>query len=268
MDESPNSQPTTQFVVRADDRGTDRTILGVRFFGGKIKGAVDRLLRFGGLLVVPAAPALRTITTDAEYRRALLQADLVIPDSAYMVLLWNAFQKDDLPRVSGLAYMRELLCRPEAQDGEGIFWVMAGPTSAERNIALLKSRGIEVPIENIYIAPMYGRGEIHDEELLQQIEARRPHQIIVTLGGGTQERLGLYLQENLSYKPGIHCIGAAIAFLSGDQVAIPEWADQLYLGWLFRVLDEPKRYLPRYLAAFSLANLLWKYREKLPPMEV
>jgi UDP-N-acetyl-D-mannosaminuronic acid transferase (WecB/TagA/CpsF family) len=64
--------------------------------------------------------------------------------------------------------------------------------------------------------------------------------------------------------PAIHCIGAAIAFLSGDQVHIPAWADRFYLGWLFRCLSSPKRYVPRYLDAFGLAPLLWRYRSELP----
>ena len=46
----------------------------------------------GGLLVVPSAPTLKDIPTQPAYRSALLSADLVIPDSAYMVLIWNILQ--------------------------------------------------------------------------------------------------------------------------------------------------------------------------------
>jgi hypothetical protein len=42
--------------------------------------------------------------------------------------------------------------------------------------------------------------------------------------------VGLYLKRSLSYEPGIHCIGAAIAFLSGDQARIPLWGDRLGLA--------------------------------------
>lgn len=65
----------------------------------------------------------------------------------------------------------------------------------------------------------------------------------------------------------IHCIGAAIAFLSGDQVAIPAWADKLYPGWLFRCLSEPKRYVPRYWAARKLFSLMVRYRSDLPALK-
>ena len=46
------------------------TILGVRFFGGTVEEAVERMER-GGLLVVPAAPALKDIDCNAAYREAL-----------------------------------------------------------------------------------------------------------------------------------------------------------------------------------------------------
>jgi hypothetical protein len=80
----------------------------------------------------------------------------------------------------------------------------------------------------------------------------------------TQERLDLSLKRNLDYLPAVHCIGAAIAFLSGDQVRIPKWADRFYLGWLFRCLSAPSRCIPRYWAARKLLPLMVRYRSKLP----
>ena len=79
--------------------------------------------------------------------------------------------------------------------------------------------------------------------------------------------LGLYLKRNLSYEPGIHCIGAAIAFLSGDQVRIPLWADRLGLGWLVRCIRQPRIFVPRCLRAFKLAYLVVRYDEKAPPLD-
>jgi N-acetylglucosaminyldiphosphoundecaprenol N-acetyl-beta-D-mannosaminyltransferase len=86
----------------------------------------------------------------------------------------------------------------------------------------------------------------------------------VSIGGGTQERLGLYLRRELNCKPSIHCIGAAIAFLSGDQVLIPRWADRMYLGWLFRCLSDPRRYMPRYWDARKLFSLMVRYGSSSP----
>ena len=140
---------------------------------------------------------------------------------------------------------------------------MASPASAATNLAWLRRQGIKVLREDVYLAPVYPAA-IEDEALLQAIRNRCPRHVIVTLGGGTQEKLGFYLKRKLQPMPAIHCIGAAIAFLSGDQVHIPMWADRLYLGWLFRCLSEPRRYVPRYWAARRLVGLMLRYRDRLP----
>ena len=239
-----------------------RRILGLQFFTGNPVQAVQRM-HSGGLLVVPAAPALKDLPSNAAYREALLNADLTITDSAFMVLLWNVIQRDNVPRVSGLAYLRELLKQQDLRDPENTLWIMASPSSRTRNLKWLASQGIAATDRHVYIAPIYGDA-IHDPTLLEAIRTRSPRHIIVTIGGGTQERLGLYLKRNLDYQPAIHCIGAAIAFLSGDQVRIPMWADSLYLGWLFRCLSEPRRYVTRYWSARKLLPLILRYRDLLP----
>ncbi len=242
-----------------------RRILGVEFFGGSAQEAIARM-RHGGLLVVPAAPALKDLATNADYRESLLNADLAITDSAYMVLIWNLIAGDRLRRLSGLEYLRELLLERDIRTPGNTLWIMASPKSAKLNLAWLASQGIEVPEENIYMAPMYGK-QIDDPVLIGKLTRLRPHHVVVTVGGGTQERLGLYMKRNLDYLPAIHCIGAAIAFLSGDQVHIPVFADKFYLGWLYRCISEPKRYAPRYWEARKLFGLMIKYRSELPPLK-
>ena len=237
-------------------------ILGVRFFCGEASAAVQRM-RKGGLLVAPAAPALADLPTNAGYREALLNADLAIADSGLMVLVWNLLESTALRRLSGLEYLRELLKGQDLRQPHQAFWIMGSAASAERNIALLGMQGIEVDSADTYIAPMYV-GDIRDSTLVKILSSRRPQHVIVTIGGGAQERLGFYLRQNLDYVPAIHCIGAAIAFLSGDQVNIPVWADKAYLGWLFRCVSNPMRYVPRYWRAGGLLKLLCKYRSRCP----
>lgn len=239
-----------------------RKILGVNFHVGDLSAIIERVSR-GGLLVVPAAPALKDLTWNTSYREALVNSDVAITDSAFMVLLWNVMERDSIPRISGLRYLRELLLRPEVCARGNTLWVMAGPASTEKNLEWLRARGIEVPASHVYQAPLYGN-LVEDPALVAKLQQLRPAHVVVTIGGGTQERLGLYLKNHLDYLPAIHCIGAAIAFLSGDQVKIPVWADRLGLGWLFRCISAPGRYVPRYWSALRLVPLMWRYRSRLP----
>ena len=238
-------------------------ILGVRFFVGDARGAINAVSQHGGLVVVPAAPALKNLAADKGYREALLGADFAIADSTFMVLLWNLIDRNRIPTLSGLKYLRALVQDLGFKAPGSTYWVMPTAVSAQRNLRWLRQNGVDVANEDVYLAPLYGPA-ISDEALLENLEVRRPRHIVLGVGGGTQERLGLYLKQHLSYRPAIHCIGAAIAFLSGDQVRIPVWADRLGLGWLYRTVADPKRFFPRYWDARHLAPLLLKYRDRLP----
>jgi N-acetylglucosaminyldiphosphoundecaprenol N-acetyl-beta-D-mannosaminyltransferase len=230
---------------------------------GGAQEAIDQISQTGGLLVVPAAPALKNLAHDARYREALLGADFALADSALMVLLWNLIQHDRIPKLSGLKYMRVLLEQPEFRTHGSSFWVMPSPAAAKRNFEWLRANGIAVTEDDLYLAPFYGK-TINDPELLRQINERRPQHVILGVGGGTQEPLGLYLKQELHYQPAIHCIGAAIGFLSGDQVRIPTWVDNFGLGWLWRSISNPSCYGPRYWDARQLIPLMIRYRDKLP----
>jgi UDP-N-acetyl-D-mannosaminuronic acid transferase (WecB/TagA/CpsF family) len=239
-----------------------RQILGVNFYVGDLDAMIERISQ-GGLLVVPGAPALKDIAWNSSYREALIDSDVAITDSGLMVILWNLFERDSIRRVSGLQYLRELLRQSRFREPGSTLWVMAGPASARKNLQWLKKQEIEIPDECVYEAPIYGES-IEDAALLARLRRLRPRHVVLTIGGGTQERLGYYLKHNLDYRPAIHCIGAAVAFLSGDQVRIPAWADRVYLGWFFRCASAPGRYVPRYWSALRLAPMLWRYRSRLP----
>lgn len=214
-------------------------------------------------MVVPAAPALKNLGHDLRYRESLLGADFAIADSTLMVLLWNLIQRDRIPKLSGLKYLRVLLEQPEFHQPGSSFWIMPTPAAAQRNLAWLQANGIAVTEDDVYLAPFYGK-TIDDPELLHRLNQRRPQHIILGLGGGTQEPLGFYLKQKLEYQPSIHGIGAAIGFLSGEQIRIPIWVDHLGLGWLWRSLSSPSRYGARYWDARRLVPLLIRYKDKLP----
>ncbi len=243
-----------------------RQILGVRFFVGDAPEAIEICAR-GGLVVVPAAPAMLELGRDRDYRQALLEADLAITDSGFLVILWNLLMRDRIHRVSGLEYLKLLLLRPEFSKPGVSLWIMPSMTSLERNLAWLEAQGYAIRRKDCYVAPKYA-SQVADDFLLELVKQHNPQHIIIGLGGGVQEKLGLYLKHHCAGRPAIHCIGAAIGFLSGDQVRIPHWADQWILGWLFRCCANPGRFVPRYFKALRLPLLLWKYRGRLPDLRI
>jgi len=241
-------------------------VLGVSLARLAVHEAVERGLE-GGLVLAPGGPALCELERDPEYRDALLGSDLNLTDSGLVILAHALTAREWLPRTSGLGYLAELL-EHDALKGAGVtFWVMPSRPSMIRNLAWLGSRGYAVSEEDCYVAPRYPPGgHVWDEELLALLAVKRPEHIVICIGGGTQEKLGFYLKRSLPYRPGIHCIGAAIGFLNGDQAAIPRWADRVLLGWLIRCISDPRTFVPRYLRAFRLVYLLARYGSTAPPI--
>ena len=240
-------------------------ILGVRFFNGSGADAAEYISRTGGYTVVPAAPALANIHRDQDYRRALVESDLAIADSGFMVFLWRILRRRKVVRTSGLQYLQILLDKKELREPGHLFLILPTEMAQVKAQRFLRREGYEIAAADTYIAPIY-RWNVADQQLVSILKVNQPGHVIVWIGGGVQERLGLYLRENLPYRPAIHCVGAALGFLTGDQKPIPDWADHLYLGWLLRLVRQPKVFAKRFLRAFELPWLIWKYGENLPPL--
>jgi N-acetylglucosaminyldiphosphoundecaprenol N-acetyl-beta-D-mannosaminyltransferase len=245
-----------------------RRILGINFFIGKQEEAVDIALK-GGLVVAPSGPGLALdLVRSQEYRKAVTSSDIAIIDSSALVLCWYLIKREWLPRLSGLMFIRSILQQPHLKEQGAVFWVMPSVAEQVRNLAWLNSTGFCCSSDDCYIAPFYEDGEIKDNQLAEMLKIKKPKFIIIAIGGGVQEQLGLYLREQLPYKPSILCLGAAIAFLSGGQAPIPAWADTLMLGWLLRILFSPRRFLKRYYEAWRLLPLVLKFNEKMPPIDI
>ncbi len=274
-------------------------ILGIRFYTGSLARLLERTAQ-GGLIAVPSAPVLTRLPEDAAHREAVEGCDFAITDSGFLVLLWWLLQGERLERISGLRFLIALLQQPGLRAPGRVFWVMPSPEDAAANQRWLQREGWSVGPDAFYLAPRYApQGALADPVLLATLEKQRPDFVVLCLGGGVQERLGWYLRQSLQlsglclglatddapepgtntcahrsgqqcssqvssspYTPAIICTGAAIAFLSGRQTSIPPWADRFFLGWLFRLVTDPARFLPRYWHALRLLPLLLKYRER------
>jgi len=242
-------------------------ILGIQFFNGDVEEAVALMSQHGGFLVAPSGTCFARLREDETYRRAVLAADLAIADSGLMVLLWRLFRRENVHRISGFKYLKHLLRTLKSAGKREVFWVLPTEDARQKLLDWSRREAFSINNENCYVAPQFGL-DVEDRDLLALIEQHRAGDVIIAIGSGSQEKLGFYLRENLSYRPAIHCIGAALGFITGNQRAIPDWVDRLYLGWLWRLVAQPRIFIPRLVRGFELPWLIWKYGENLPPMRI
>jgi exopolysaccharide biosynthesis WecB/TagA/CpsF family protein len=241
-------------------------ILGIRFFNGNVDEAIASMFQHRGFLVAPSGTCFARLREDEVYRRAVLAADLAIADSGLMVVLWRLLRRKKIGRISGLKYLKHLLRKLKGEGAGEVFWVVPSERARRKLFEWSRREAFPIASKNCYVAPRYGL-EIEDGNLLLLLEQNRRSHVIIAIGSGAQEKLGYYLRENLPYRPAIHCTGAALGFVTGDQIAIPDWADRVFLGWFWRLFAQPRTFVPRLSRGLELPWLLWKYGESLPPMK-
>lgn len=67
------------------------------------------------------------------------------------------------------------------------------------------------------------------------------------VGSPQQEKVAYLLKNSVKGKGVGLCIGASLLFLTGEEKRAPKWVQKLSLEWLYRLLQNPKRLLKRYL---------------------
>ena len=90
-----------------------------------------------------------------------------------------------------------------------------------------------------------------EPELIRKIKGSGAEIIFVGLGAGRQEKwLNRHLKE-LGVRVGM-CMGGSLDVISGRKKRAPQWAQMLYIEWLYRLVTEPQRWkrqlaLPKFL---------------------
>jgi N-acetylglucosaminyldiphosphoundecaprenol N-acetyl-beta-D-mannosaminyltransferase len=224
---------------------------GVSFWNDRVESLVEDVFATGGDVLVPAAPAFAKILRDEPYYCALREGKYVIFDSGLMALLCLLLYRRPVSRISGLRLIEYLFLgggRLSLQSAN-ILWVVPNKEEPARIAMWLDKNNLPQTRHSYYVAPVYRQtADYSDAELMGQIDAERPKVIILCIGGGTQEKLAWHLKKMKGQCPPIFCTGAAISFFTGSQARIPRWVDRAYLGWFWRILEDPGRFGKRYAA--------------------
>ena len=223
----------------------------IKFYSGdydQIKYEFDK----GGVLVAPAASALANIDTDKQYYSSLKNSKIAILDSGFFCILLRIFRFQKVKKLSGFLFLKTFLDNFKNQ--QKILFIDPSRKSNILNIKFLKSK--KIINFKTYIAPNYNK-KFFDLKLLNLIKKYKPKYIIINIGGGSQEPLAIYINKNIKYNASIMCTGAALAFMTGEQAPINKFIDRIYLGWLTRIIWNPKLYLGRILKSFKIIKFFF-----------
>jgi N-acetylglucosaminyldiphosphoundecaprenol N-acetyl-beta-D-mannosaminyltransferase len=200
----------------------------------------------GGWLVTANLDFLRRHAHDAEARRLYAQADLRVADG--MPLLWAArLQGDRLPeRVAG-SDLIWLIAERAALEGRSLYLLGGEPAANVKAAEVLRARWPALRIVG-HSSPRVASPPTPEQiaALAAELVPARPDLLLVGLGSPKQEQLIHALRGALpaAWMTGV---GISFSFVAGDVRRAPRWMQRTGMEWMWRMAQEPRRLVRRYL---------------------
>jgi N-acetylglucosaminyldiphosphoundecaprenol N-acetyl-beta-D-mannosaminyltransferase len=228
-----------------------RDILGTPVALTDYRGAIEAMdgmvaTRERGYVCAVAVHALTVGYDDPEMGDALSGATLVLPDG--MPVVWAANLLG--AKLNDRVYGPELMLRYNdrcAERGHRV-WLYGGRDQGSLvQLALnLRKRHPGINIVGGYSPPFRPMTAEEEDALVEQINEARPDVLWIGIGVPKQEKWMARMRERLDV-PVMCAVGAAFDFHAGRISQAPSWMQERGLEWIYRIAQEPRRLLPRYL---------------------
>jgi N-acetylglucosaminyldiphosphoundecaprenol N-acetyl-beta-D-mannosaminyltransferase len=247
----PNLPGSAGSQLPSADDVRKRTLLGVPIAMTDYEQTMDVMdgmvaRRERGYVCAVAVHALTVAYKEPEMMEALRGSSLVVPDG--MPLVWAAnLLGENLPhRVYGPELMRRYSQRCATQ-GHRV-WLYGGRDQGHLvQLALrLRQRHAGIRIVGGYAPPFRPLTDEEEDAIAEQINRAKPDVLWVGIGVPKQEKWMARMREKLDV-PVICAVGAAFDFHAGRISQAPSWMQDRGLEWTYRIAQEPRRLLPRYL---------------------
>ena len=178
-------------------------------------------------------------------QQVICDCSLVLPDGAPMLWASWLLGRPLKQRVTGVDLIPEL-ARISAERGYRIFVLGSKEESAQSAIEILQQRHPGALFVGRHSPEESSLEEMDDDEILRRIHAARPDILLVAFGNPKQE---LWIDRNrdrLNVRISIG-IGGSLDMIAGRVRRAPKFVQKMHLEWMFRLLQEPRRLLPRYV---------------------
>jgi N-acetylglucosaminyldiphosphoundecaprenol N-acetyl-beta-D-mannosaminyltransferase len=181
---------------------------------------------------------------DARLREIVQQCAIVSADGQPIV--WaSRLLGDPLPeRVAGIDLMHELLTLAE-QERYAVYFLGAREEVLKRAVANIRREHPRLQIAG------YRHGYFEDadsEGVVAAIREAHPHMLFVAMSSPRKE-YWLADHRRVLGVPFVMGVGGALDVVAGVARRAPRWAQRAGLEWVFRLAQEPRRLLTRYLAS-------------------
>ena len=202
------------------------------------------LSRIGGYIAVRDANGIVESQKDTRLRDIINSARMTLPDG--MPIVWIGKLKNvPVQRVTGAKFVESVMSDPRARQIKHYFYG-GQMENTSRVVALARKLLGENAVAGWHAPPIRPSGTIEDNSVIAQIAATQPNIIWVGLSTPKQE---YWMANHTAHFPNtiLVGVGAAFDFIAGTRRRAPVFIQRIGCEWLFRVIQEPKRLLPRYM---------------------
>lgn len=207
--------------------------------------SVDRLARGGGGYICVANVHVTIEAQDDEaYRELVNRADRVLPDGTPLVWMqrWQGIK--DAQQVRGPSLMPMLMKHAEANRLK-VGFLGGRPEVLDIIRRRAEDEFPQLDIAYSYSPPFRNLTEDENADITRSINGAGVQILFVGLGCPKQER---WMAANThEVNPVMLGVGAAFDLYAGNIREAPAVLSRLGLEWVFRLLQEPRRLLSRYL---------------------
>lgn len=133
-----------------------------------------------------------------------------------------------------------------ARRGWRVFHLGSKPGVAERGAEILRTRSPGLKISTAHGFFDADPDGAENRKLLERINAYSPNVLMVGMGMPRQEHWILDNIDRVEADVILH-VGAYMDFMAGVTPIPPRWMGPLFLKWLYRLYNEPRRLWKRYL---------------------
>jgi len=183
--------------------------------------------------------------SDAEFKKILNSADLVVPDGMPLVWVGRLRGRRLARRVYGPELMLSV-CERTASRGVRHFLFGGAPEVPEKLAQALHNRFPSLNVVGAYSPPFRAVTLPEDEEIVAMINAAAPDIVWIGLSTPKQEKW-MHAHRDRLRVPVLIGVGAAFDINSGLKSQAPRWMREHGLEWLFRLVQEPRRLWRRYI---------------------
>jgi N-acetylglucosaminyldiphosphoundecaprenol N-acetyl-beta-D-mannosaminyltransferase len=261
-------------------------ILGVKFNSVHKKNAIDLLEQFlysstGHTVFTPNPEFLVKAHHDPYFKKVLNSSDLNICDGAGTQIA----SRGKLQRITGVDFMMDL-CALAERDKKSVYIIGAlyipkkmkeSTVVIEKTQQILKNIFPHLKIVGWHPGPKIierkdGSLDLpisDNQKILDDIQQKKPDILLVAFGMGKQEK---WIYENLDKLPSVRIamgVGGSFDFISGCIPRAPKWMRKVGFEWLFRFVQEPKRFLRIWNAVVVFPLLIFKedLKKKIDPVQ-